>query len=132
MIVYRVEHDTEQTGPFNCHTKGYDTSMLREVAGHSYWDKEYPTTQQDGIYMHQPECGVANLQQLDHWFPPRVRRALHVWGFKLRVFYAKRAECGDYQVGFKRGDAVLVGEHPLTDLPDPDMYGAYQPEWLTT
>lgn len=118
MLVYRVEHSEDGSGPFNSNTNGI--KLVGEYWGwrHRYIDDGHPSLWEDyrklPIEMSEWFCGCPSENMVWWWFGP-IMKLLHEHKFVLRIYRATNFEVGDSskQVIFKRETATLITQRAL-------------------
>lgn len=121
MRVYRLEHESNAQGPWNCSHYGIaEWYGPNNVPGcPNYEADEFPVPEQDGIKL--PEVpwlgfqhGVASAREFVRWFPRTVRRAAARAGYVCAVLdVPEPIGVGKHQVIFERGAAKVERRIPL-------------------
>lgn len=125
MLIYRVEHKENRTGPFYYNTVMFNGHSLGEIFLEMH-TVTHRVPFADGIgsaFRHGFEvCGCVSLSQLAYWFKPYIS-VLAEAGFVIRVFEDDEEEVkiGRTQVAFCRGENHIVETLPLTVLADESL-----------
>lgn len=107
MKVYRIEHETENYGPYN---GKIDCNMWQSVNHTAANGRPNPYADNWIILEVTDYCGFKTLTQLKRWFTKKERSNLKKLGFVVKVFDISedKVKLGDKQVVFKRDDAKLI------------------------
>lgn len=106
MKVYRIEHETENYGPYNGKV---DCNMWQSV-NHTAANGR-PNPFMDNLNLEAYDyCGFKTITQLKRWFTKKERSNLKRLGFVVKVFDISedKVKLGDKQLLFRRSHAKLV------------------------
>lgn len=112
MKVFRIEHPTNGTGPYNEANTRRRTIISRKLCWEHNEDRKHPDPHTDLDYFsHGMLCGFQTFGDLKNWFKGFL--GLLRWGgYRIAIYEADQSEVafGKYQVGFSPNFAEKITE----------------------